>query len=375
MILTINNYLNARSGAATVNSPVYKIKEPGSTIDADKALIGDLFNDSRIWLHNAKDDCYYWSGGIATNEFAIPGNDINLLKEDQPMQVLSEAKTYYWQKYADKGLNGISIERDDNGYKMSFRFKSIDDLSKIPGVEITFRGFTIPSVVIQGTKGKFSMPRSNFVSDSLSAVQQNEAGTAGIKVNGTRPNDKRTYLLANYHVAAFSLLKKKQYTFPYPNSEEIDCVMPSWSKVQSLNNKIGTLSKGLFNDWHDIALVLLDNPDSVSNTTLDGTPISQSLDIFNNADYKNKTVTLYGAVSGVNDATIFSVNAAQNFEYLKTDFKKDNLIQMTRISEEGDSGGPVLLDGKLVGLLMGFDDDYSYVLPIQRILNFFHLSL
>jgi len=375
MILTINNYLNARSGAASVNSPIYKIKEPGSTIDADKALTGDQFNDSCIWLHNAEDNCFYWSGGIATAEFTLPEHDINLLAEEQAMQVLSEAKAYYWAKYIGRGLNGISVERDDDGYKMRFRFKSLDDLQEAPGAEISFKGFAIPSVVAEGSPGRFSMPRSNFVSDSISAVQQSEAGSAGIKVKGTRPNDKRTYLLTNYHVIAFSLLQIEQYTFPYPNSEQIDCVMPSWSKDQSLNNKIGTLSKGLFNDWHDIALILLDNPNNVSNTTLDGTKISLSLDIFNNAAYKNKTVTLHGAVSGVNDADIVSVNASQNFEYEGSVFKKDNLIQMTRISEEGDSGGPVLLDGKLIGLLLGFDDDYSYVLPIQRILNFFHLSL
>jgi hypothetical protein len=369
MILTISNYLNARSGSPSVNAPTYAYKSPGDTISVDQVVAGDLVSGGTVWYHNADDNCYYWSGGIDTVEFVIDNSAIADLGDDAVMQILTEARNYFWNKFSS-GLAGIGIYNND-GYILSFQFEQGCLPDNPPEGTVSFKDAVI---------GAFTQPYPGTdtprrISGSISAETQFLIGTCGIKVKSTIKGNNTAYILTNYHVAASRPLILKQYAYPYPNSDDIPCVMPAWSYAATAANEIGTLSQGLFNEWHDIAIVQLNSTNSVVNNTFNEVTVLESLDIFNKTSYQGKAVTMYGSMSRDQTSTIKSVSAAQNFRYNGITFKKSDLIQTGQMSQPGDSGAPVLLDGKLIGIILGDDTESTYILPIQRILNYFNLSL
>jgi hypothetical protein len=378
MILTISNYLNARSGSPSVNAPTYAYKSPGDTISVDQVVAGDLVSGGTVWYHNADDNCYYWSGGIDTVEFVIDNSAIADLGDDAVMQILTEARNYFWNKFSS-GLAGIGIYNND-GYILSFQFEQGCLPDNPPEGTVSFKGFSIPVSVKDAVIGAFTQPYPGTdtprrISGSISAETQFLIGTCGIKVKSTIKGNNTAYILTNYHVAASRPLILKQYAYPYPNSDDIPCVMPAWSYAATAANEIGTLSQGLFNEWHDIAIVQLNSTNSVVNNTFNEVTVLESLDIFNKTSYQGKAVTMYGSMSRDQTSTIKSVSAAQNFRYNGITFKKSDLIQTGQMSQPGDSGAPVLLDGKLIGIILGDDTESTYILPIQRILNYFNLSL
>jgi hypothetical protein len=382
MKVTVNNYLNARSGAASVNAPCFSYKNPGEFIDADQALIGTSIDGISVWYHSKKDGCYYWSGGIDEIEFKIDGLALDQLGENV-MLFLAEAKSYYWQKFNTiiDGITGLYISHANNTHSLCFQVIQItqDVITSLPAV-LFYKGFPINREIIEANFAELNWPYPGIdtprkVSGSLSRMNYPDWGTCGIKVEGTAEANTGTFILTNFHVAAADLLKAGVLSYLKGDDSVKSVVMPSWNYAKNENNIIGCLYQGLFNEWHDLAIILLYDSSMVTNKTSDGTPILDTLDVFNMKAYQGRAILLYGSYSGKQSGIIISVNSSQIFRLNGKNYFKENLIQLGKISNAGDSGCPVLLDNSLIGILIGADNKYSYVLPIQRIFNYFNLKL
>lgn len=370
MKILVSKYLNARIGSASVNASIRTYKSPGDFIDIDSVVVGDDIEGNVIWYHNSEDLCYYWSGGIDETEFAIK-NASFVSDGKKAMLVMAEAKDYFWRKYRDimPELTGMTIENNGD-FLLVFQFLKMQDAT-IPAI-LYFKGFTITTKRVTASNSEFHFT----LGSSISRNGLREWGSSGIKLRGTMTGNEGNYLLTNYHVAAADFLKKDIFTYSYGEDDDFRfCNMPAWFSNPKKENEIGWLYSGLFNDWHDVALIYLNSDEDMTNETFDGTVINDHIDIFNDPDYVRKNVVLYGAKSGRKSGHILSVNASQRFKQGTKSYYKENLIQITNTSNPGDSGCPVLYNQQLIGLLVGSDTLSSYVLPIQRILNNFYLKL
>ena len=64
IFVTINQNLNVRVGAPSVNAPCYTYVEPGSTVEVEeKPIEGDSYEGNNLW-YAGLDGNYYWSGGV-----------------------------------------------------------------------------------------------------------------------------------------------------------------------------------------------------------------------------------------------------------------------------------------------------------------------
>jgi hypothetical protein len=85
---------------------------------------------------------------------------------------------------------------------------------------------------------------------------------------------------------------------------------------------------------------------------------------------------MYGAMSGVVPGQITSLDA--NKDFTSDDGLINNsmleLLQLSKVSKDGDSGSPVLMDGKLIGIIVGSDPENSYAIPIANILFYGNLK-
>ncbi|WPV01544.1 hypothetical protein SNE26_07130 [Mucilaginibacter sp. cycad4] len=371
MKITVSKYLNARIGSPSVNATIKTYKSPGDVLSIDAAVIGDDIEGNAIWYHNSEDLCYYWSGGIEEIEFAMATTDIGKKKENT-MLLYTEAKGYFWRKFRElyPTINGVGIEHDPI-YLLKFQSANLTSVN-IPAA-LYFKGFKINTSIILSTNSIF---KSHALGDSISRAKLNEFGSCGIRVKGSATNNSGDYILTNYHVVAPDLLLKKIFNYSADDDTAVlDCNMPSWTKAPNLNNRIGFLYQGQFDEWSDIGIIRLNPGVSLFNTTFNGKKINGHLDVFGDVDYEAKPVVLYGAQSGEKFGIIQSVNASQKFELSGQTYFKDNLIQISNASDHGDSGCPVVLGSKIIGLLIGSDALSSYVIPIQRMLNHFKLKL
>ena len=98
MKLTINKYLNARVQQPFTHSVCQFYKNPGDTIEIDDVLIGTEIDGNSIWYHCKDDGCFYWSGGIAEQDFVLQGKIINRADFFQIINSIKNDKSFYLSK-------------------------------------------------------------------------------------------------------------------------------------------------------------------------------------------------------------------------------------------------------------------------------------
>lgn len=384
MQLTVSKYLNARKEkpAASAFCPFYR--SPGETILINKVVIGEKLDGNSIWYYAPSDNCYYWSGGFLETEFSLPEAEI-LLQEKEYITLMAEAQVYFLSRYLlyDKNITGISVADKrvgtagdtKKGHFLVFQVekKTVRPVITIPPV-LYYKGCIINTDIVEA--GFASFQSAFFLGESLSRKNETEWGTCGLKVEGTEWFNQGTFILTNYHVAAFDLLRNQIYDYWVEGEKKLkECVMPSWISERKRSVSIGHLFQGSFLGGRDIALIKLDDPGAVLSATDANGYVRECIDIFNDPSFKGWELTLFGAASKRRTGTIISVNAQQRFSLNDRVYLKEGLIQLTRISQSGDSGALLLLGDKVAGLLIGADEHYSYMMPVQSILNEFKLKL
>ena len=383
MQLTVSKYLNARKERPVVSAFCPFYRKPGDSVTISRVVTGEKLDGNSIWYYAPLDNCFYWSGGFVETEFELeaPGQ----LSENEYMVFMAEAQAYFLLRYLlhDKNITGISIGDKrigsagdiQKGHFLIFQVKQKQLKPAVPiPPQLYYKGICIPTDIVEAGFASFQF--AFLPGDSLSRKNETEWGSCGLKVEGTGSFNQGTFVLTNYHVAAFDLLKNEIYEY-WTSGQAVrhECVIPAWISAGAGSTSIGHLYWGSFLGNHDIALIKLNDPDSVLPASSPDGAVTDYIDIFNDRSFEGWELTLYGAASGKKKATIISVNSRQRFLLNGRTYLKEALIQLSRISQSGDSGALLMLDNKVAGMLIGADEQYSYMMPVLSILNDFKLKL
>lgn len=210
--------------------------------------------------------------------------------------------------------------------------------------------------------------------NSISRRDEYSTGSIGLVVN--QDDDNLTnYVVSCYHVFCAPELKSGNKTFENANNAPVICA----SAQDHGSNYIGDVVMGKINNKFDFAIakindgIKLDNSIELADGTITPSAFGYVLD-------KNKgdTLTLCGRSSGVSHGLVKSLLVPQTIWYVNHTVSQylQGLIEVTKFSTKGDSGGIVInSNNEIVGLLIADSDISSYVLPVENFLTKNNYSL
>ncbi|RPD43096.1 hypothetical protein [Chitinophaga barathri] len=281
-----------------------------------------------------------------------------------------------WYKKYGNNLRSVRVERKyKNDRYLNYYVIVFNFAKKIPESELAATEYIPPYFDIRFPDGQVKRIKTDVrqsgefqlhaaIMDSIKEVGTNDPGTIGLFLRNSR-ND--LFALTNYHVAANSLKRSGQFVFDRATNPAIHRV--------AVGNLIGTLYKGKFTQQIDAAIVLLQEGAIVHNVLPDGRAFIRN-DFHqkkNLGAIKNKPAELYVRSKGGRFTTpIIDVlkpfRDAVPFEFL-------DMIMITRCTVLGDSGSLLLQDGMIVGIVLGGDDLYTYIVPYYKIFDEFKLTI
>lgn len=278
-----------------------------------------------------------------------------------------------WKTYFGHNLLGVCIGYiETNGvYKQRYSIvfhvkKKYSNPSKLIPTEYVV---DIPN---QGTKkiptdvvevGKFKLQNSHL-GKRVKPKGNYQPGTVGffLKRNGL------FYLCSNMHVLGHKYIKEGQKYFyrHVSNQVEVD--------ILTSPNTGAYLEHGFFEDI-DAAIARLHPRDIRNGIPGHGKPKGYYIVNFYNLNImRRKRFLLYGAITKNVSTRLLEIgkvivdNPYNNQVYLT------DLIKMQRCAHPGDSGAPVFetRSMNLLGIVVGSDNRFTYLIPIDKILNRFH---
>lgn len=312
---------------------------------------------------------------------------LNPAEKDQVLKSAIQVFSNYWEasisnyKRVDAGKKITNNQPTENNC-LRFYVDNKEYKGKVttPVPEyVYYGGFKIPTDVIMDTgemklhiwknAGNGSIPVSP--GKSISRRQNMATGTISLKVKKNIGGVDRFFALSCYHVLfdnEFSAGKNEV-------NNESEATMPTTIKtpgddVTSAGVNIATVGWGKIDEFVDAGVALLEDPGSLEEE-IDflGKPVGKYAVIAD--DVNSLSVSFCGAKSGlVPDKLIKGCHAIQSVNTPAGKIVFNDLIQIERCSDFGDSGAPVIDQYKrLVGIIEGGDNEYTYIIPIQNIIN------
>jgi hypothetical protein len=199
------------------------------------------------------------------------------------------------------------------------------------------------------------------------------SGTIGLKVN----KNGVPHLLSCYHVLCPHELQQRQLTFP--SGKKAVILSPGLIDGNS-RTEIAEVTEGYLDDLIDAAIAKLKDDTILQNIYYKENWIPNgTLPLTPDHTRRKINVKLVGRTSGRREG--FLVDHFQQVVFLDdypagTKDRLHHLIITTKISDKGDSGATVIdSDNKVIGLLVGDNDTYSFVIPINTIFSRMDLQL
>lgn len=178
------------------------------------------------------------------------------------------------------------------------------------------------------------------------------------------------YLSSNMHVLAPRLVNSGYLYYDVRNGDTPQSILLFNDVITST----AQLIVGIF-DGIDFAIAKVDDPhipNVLERLIKDVGPVKGIFGL-TYSNYRTVSLAFYGTSSGLRDCRIESLGAIRN-----TKFKNvflTNLIMLNRCTLDGDSGAPLFdQNNRLVGVIIGRDNDGSYALHIDDVINFFQDS-
>ena len=219
----------------------------------------------------------------------------------------------------------------------------------------------------------------------VSRIDSTEVGSIGVVAYRDDKEGNRTYfVLSCFHVLCPAELSRNWTEVSKNNRHgKSEVVCPSLFDDRKGTNKniIADIDKGMLTSYVDAAIAKLRKEDAI----LALKDLKKPVEIYELTpeDENNLTVHMRGRVTtpsskkeksgkvkhiSSNPTILYKVSNLFTPKTLK------RLIQTEKISDYGDSGGPVYTkdgnkDGKLIGIIVGGSTEYSYVIPIKHIMN------
>ncbi|MCP4155536.1 MAG: hypothetical protein GY757_47875 [bacterium] len=202
--------------------------------------------------------------------------------------------------------------------------------------------------------------------DSIKKKHKRTFGTIGVFLK----NQNHTYACSNMHVMAPTLLKQGKNHYHKPPAQQYQTDI----RLKNQNGRVhyAFLERAVY-DGIDAAIARIQDPRGIENRILNH-GISTGYININWINYKKTKVAMQGWISKHKSGTIYDFGVEK---YSKlSNVPLTDLVAIRMKCRKGDSGAPIF-DRKLrlVGILVGGDSRYSYAIPIEKILSYFHLNL
>lgn len=281
-----------------------------------------------------------------------------------------------WYKKYGENVTGVRVDKKrkekkmKNYYSIVFNVVKKEKLKEIPPkkvipqyINVPFKDGNVKKIktdVRQTGEFKFHSKIMDTVSDS----QNGNVGTLGLLLQDRRDN---VFGLTNYHVAAEQLLQNRIFYYDVTKGDPRHDV--------EVGGRICRLQVGTFSPNLDVALIYLGSQLSVNNGLPDGSCVNNTTFIDGPlpVTVRNKIVSLYlSSRNGKISKPIEDNQAPLNHRLMRF----IELVTVNRCSRGGDSGSLVLGDENMVlGIVLGADDDFTYIVPYYKIFNFFPLNI
>lgn len=281
-----------------------------------------------------------------------------------------------WYKKYGENVTGVRVDKKRKGkitknyYAIVFnviRKEKIEDIPKgkiIPrDINVTLKDGKVKKIKTDVRQtGAFTFHAG--IMDMVSDDQTGNQGTLGLLLQDRREN---IFGLTNYHVAAEGLLENRIFSYDVTNGDPRHDV--------TVGGRVCRLHIGTFNPDLDVALIFLGAQMPVNNNLPDGRRVNNTTFIDGPLPItvRSKIVSLYlPSRNGRITKSIEDNQAPLNVRLMRF----IELVTVNRCTRNGDSGSLVLGDGNMVlGIVLGADDDFTYIVPYYKIFKFFPLNI
>jgi len=281
-----------------------------------------------------------------------------------------------WYIKYGKNVTGVRVDKKRIGKKSqnyySIVFNVVKKVKKkdLPKKQIIPKHF---NVVIENNKkkkiktdvrqtGEFKL--HSGIMDVVRDGRNGNAGSLGLFLKDRSDN---VFGLTNYHVAAETLFHRHIFSYDVTSGDPRHDVV--------VGESICRLHIGTFEPDLDAALIFLGSGINITNELPGGDYVNNSsfIDGPIPVTIRGKMVSLYlPSQGGRIDMHIEDHQAP--LSYGPVEFKA--LVTVNRCSDGGDSGSLVLGNKNMViGIVLGGDDDFTYIVPYYKIYDFFPLDI
>lgn len=359
---------------------------------------------SKFW-HDLLDLVFYYkkikqiaAGGQGNSSFAeneaVEDREISKQEIDELIDEKFERWKYEYPNIVTvtsgyKVVDGKPTDSLSIIFEVKVKDQTIDDVDKIPKY-VKYRGKHIPTdvqVVNVAKIQRYSKPDPESLikgaefdprrpGSGISRKDSSNFGTISLKVyREIKGKVEGYYVLGCYHVLCQPEFLNKRFYLPdgkkILNPEVIcPCKLDGGHKLKDRLKAV--VVEGRFDKYIDAAIAKLENDFNLTEKVhgLDG---PKGIYDVKEEDIGNLEVFTWGRSSGKQSGKVIKKSINFPAEILSGEplHMFNSLIRVSQISVEGDSGAPVFTkDGNVIGIIVAGDEvEYSYVLPIRRILN------
>lgn len=183
-------------------------------------------------------------------------------------------------------------------------------------------------------------------------------------------NPRGVFLCSNMHVLAPHLLNRGIISYDRRRGHPPEEIVISNNAISATAD----LLRGQFNGL-DIAFARIDNPlvpEVIEPLIRSVGEVKGVLDL-DDSNVSTARLSFCGRTSGLRQCRVRSLRAKKATEFQNVFLT--NLIKLERCTVDGDSGAPVFDQrSRIVGVVIGRDNDYSYAMPINDIIQFYQDS-
>lgn len=213
---------------------------------------------------------------------------------------------------------------------------------------------------------------------SISRGEVNDdTGTLGLKVfKGTNP-----FVLSCYHVLCAPELANGKLVFTSQNKVGSDRIVSPSRQDSKGGSELGSVTDGELNNMLDGAIMAVDGTVSIRDKicTIDRRP-GPALELLKQHADTHHAVISVGRTSGILNGVIEFHSTSCEVDYVingkLTTITFQSVILTSQLGLPGDSGAVVIdHDNRVIGILAASTDKMSCIIPIQRLLTRFTITL
>jgi hypothetical protein len=276
---------------------------------------------------------------------------------------------YYkdWLKIHGDNISGFSIDKKNGkgNYCIIFHVGKKLDTNELKESNIIPPYFEISFPNGEIKKIKTDIEETGFSSLQFSLCQKNlpygnrALGTVGVFVKDV---NNYVYAVTNYHVAAWDRMLQNVYNF---NGDDNRIAVDSTNSDHVI---------GIFSNEIDAAFVRVVNSTGLSNNFASGNYIDTFAYGPITTDAIGMNITVYSRKNPMGIDSILKNNSTI-FNTMFNGLVLEKVIMIDKVTDGGDSGSAVMFQNTLLGIIVGADDLYSYVIPYHKINSFLSLQL